>query len=59
MDLLISMAVNVLIESVKNPSKKAQIRKAVLKVFKTILQTYGSDSDFIGSMMPYVTNREV
>jgi hypothetical protein len=59
MDLLISMAVNVLIESVKNPAKKAQLRKAVLKVFKTILGTYGSDPDFIASMQPYVTDTEV
>ena len=59
MDLLISMAVNVLIESVKNPAKKQQIRKAVLKVLRTVLQTYGSDPDFIAAMKPYVEDTEV
>lgn len=59
MDLLISMAVNVLIESVKNPAKKAQMRKAVLKVLRTLLQTYGSDPEFIAAMKPFVEDTEV
>lgn len=46
MDLLIPMAVSVIISSVKNPAKKAELKKAMLKVRNTINQVYANDPDF-------------
>lgn len=45
-ELLITMAVATLIESVKNPANKEKLRKAMLKVYRTIKTVYAGDPDF-------------
>jgi len=47
MDLLFAMGAAAVIAAVKDPKKKAQIRSAAFKVFKTLVQSYGRDPDFI------------
>jgi len=37
---------SVILSSVKNPSKKASLKKAMLKVYKTIATVYAGDPDF-------------
>lgn len=45
-DLFITMAISVILSTVKNPESKAKLRKAMLKVFTTIKAQYASDPDF-------------
>lgn len=45
-ELIISMAVAVILSTIKNPAKKASLKKAMLKVFTTIKTAYAGDPDF-------------
>lgn len=45
-EMMIQMAFAVVLSTVKNPDKKAKLKKAFLKVFKTIKATYADDPDF-------------
>lgn len=45
-DLIITMAVSVVIASVKNPQKKTKMKKAMLKIYQVIKQAYAGDPDF-------------
>lgn len=45
-DILISMGVAAIIESVKNPTKKAALKRKILKVFNAIKVAYADDPDF-------------
>lgn len=45
-DLLITMGVAVILQSIKNPNKKASLRKAMLKVFSAIRAAYAGDPAF-------------
>ncbi|MGH7182074.1 MAG: hypothetical protein ACREJN_08865 [Nitrospiraceae bacterium] len=45
-DLIITMAFGTLISAVKNPAKKASLKKAFLKVFNLIKANYADDPDF-------------
>ncbi len=45
-DTLIQMAITVVLGAIKNPGKKATLKKAFLKVFNTIRATYAGDPDF-------------
>ena len=46
MDLLFGMAVSVLLETVKNPSKRNSLRKVFVKVYRAIGLAYASDREF-------------
>ena len=45
-EILIDLGVGAILRSIKNPGKKAAIRKAMLKVFKAIRDAYSGDPDF-------------
>jgi len=45
-EFIIGMAMSVILSSVKNPTKKASLKKAMLKIYKTIGMVYASDPDF-------------
>lgn len=45
-DLIISMATAVILSAVKNPAKKASLKKAMLKIYRTIGSMYAGDPDF-------------
>ena len=45
-DMLIAMAVTTLLQAIKNPKKKEQLKKALLKVRNTINAVYSDDPDF-------------
>jgi uncharacterized membrane protein len=45
-ELLIAMATSVILSTVKNPAKKASLKKAMLKIYKTIGTVYAGDPDF-------------
>lgn len=45
-DLLFGMGISVILSMLKNPQKKAAIRKAMLKVFKGIKAAYAGDPEF-------------
>lgn len=45
-DLTIAMAWAVLFSSVKNPKRKATLKRAVLKFVRMALATYAGDPDF-------------
>lgn len=45
-DYLVSMAVTVILSTIKNPAKKASLKKVMLKVFTSIRAAYAGDSDF-------------
>lgn len=45
-DMLIQMAVTVVLQSVKNPAKKQQLKKALAKVYNVIGNTYAGDAEF-------------
>ncbi len=45
-EIIIAMATSVILSSVKNPSKKASLKKAMLKIYKTIGTVYAGDPDF-------------
>ena len=46
MDLLFGMAVSVLLETVKNPSKRLALKRAFVKVYRAIGLAYASDREF-------------
>lgn len=45
-DLIISMAISVVLSTIKNPEKKAKLKKALLKVRNQINLAYKNDLDF-------------
>lgn len=45
-DLAVSVILSLLKQVVKNPAKKAQMRKVFLKVFNATRQAYPNDPDF-------------
>ncbi len=45
-DLLIQMAVSILLSTVKNPEKRAELKRAMLKVRNQINLAYQDDPDF-------------
>lgn len=45
-DMIISMAIAIILSSVKNPAKKASLKRALLKVRNTINAAYADDPDF-------------
>jgi hypothetical protein len=45
-DLLIQMAVSILLSTIKNPEKRAELKRAMLKVRNTINMAYADDPDF-------------
>jgi len=45
-DLLISMALAIILKSVKNTSKKTELKAAFLKLFNAIKLNYSDDPNF-------------
>lgn len=45
-DLILSLGVTILFQSIKNPEKRAQLKKLCLKVVSTIKTAYAGDPDF-------------
>lgn len=45
-EILINPGVSALLTAIKNPKKKATMKRVFLKVFKTIRQTFSNDPDF-------------
>lgn len=45
-DLIISMAISVILSTIKNPKKKLELKRAMLKIRNTINLAYASDPDF-------------
>lgn len=45
-DYLISVGVTILLTAIKNPAKKATIKKIALKVYNAIKAAYAGDPDF-------------
>ncbi len=45
-DYLISAGVAILLSAIKNPAKKAQLRKVCLKIFNTMKIAFAGDPDF-------------
>jgi len=45
-DLLISMAASIILSTIKNPGKKAALKKVMLKIYATIGSVYKGDPDF-------------
>ena len=45
-DLIISMAVAILLASIKNPAKKEKLRKVCVKIFNSIRAAFPGDPDF-------------
>ena len=45
-DLIINLAVGVVLSVIKDPKKKAQLRSALLKIFKAIRAGFPNDPDF-------------
>jgi hypothetical protein len=45
-ELIIAMATSIILASVKNPEKKAKLKKAMAKIYKTIGTTYFGDPEF-------------
>ena len=45
-ELIISMATSVILSAVKNPAKKQSLKRAMLKIYRTIGATYAGDPDF-------------
>jgi hypothetical protein len=45
-DILLAMGISVLLNAVKDPNKKAKIRKQMLKVFNAIKAAFSGDPDF-------------
>lgn len=44
--MIITMAVAIILQSVKNPAKKAELKKAMLKIRNAINTAYADDPDF-------------
>lgn len=47
MDFYISMAVAVLLEALKDKTRKPKVRAAAFKVFRTIAEVYSDDQTFV------------
>ncbi len=45
-ELIIQMAITIILSTVKNPAKKAELKKAMLKIRNTINTVYAGDPDF-------------
>ena len=45
-DMIIAMATAIILEAVKNPQKKAALKRAMLKMWKSIGNMYAGDPDF-------------
>ena len=45
-DTFIAIAVSIILSTVKNPASKAKVKKAMLKIFRTIRTVYAGDPDF-------------
>lgn len=45
-DLIINLGISAILSAIKNPAKKAQLRKAFLKVFNAIKAAFPTDPDF-------------
>jgi hypothetical protein len=45
-ELIITMATSVILATVKNPEKKAKLKKAMAKIYTTIGKTYFGDPEF-------------
>ena len=45
-DMIIQMALAIVLSTIKDPAKKARMKKAMLKVHQSILQAYAGDPDF-------------
>lgn len=45
-DMLIQMAITLVLGAIKNPAKKASLKKAMLKIRDSINMAYASDKDF-------------
>ena len=45
-ELIIAMATSIILASVKNPEKKAKLKKAMAKIYTTIGNTYSGDPEF-------------
>lgn len=45
-ELIIQMAITIILSTVKNPAKKVQLKKAMLKIRNTINTVYAADPDF-------------
>lgn len=45
-ELIISMATAIVLSAVKNPTKKAALKKVMLKIYKSIGTAYFGDPDF-------------
>ena len=45
-DILISVGITAILTAIKNPDKKATLRRAMLKVFRAIRTAYAGDEDF-------------
>lgn len=45
-ELIIQMAITIVLSTIKNPAKKAQLKKAMLKIRNTINASYSGDPDF-------------
>jgi hypothetical protein len=54
MEYLFPMALAVLLDVVKNPAKRATLKRQFAKLVKTILVAYGSDREFLDlAEIPY------
>lgn len=45
-DMLLSLGITILLTYIKNPEKRAEIKKVALKVRNSINAAYASDPDF-------------
>ena len=45
-ELIIAMATSIILASVKNPEKKAKLKKGMAKIYKTIGAAYFGDAEF-------------
>jgi hypothetical protein len=45
-EMIIGMAVSIVLSTIKNPAKKAQLKKAMLKIRNQINLAYAGDPDF-------------
>ncbi len=44
--MIIQMAIAIILSTVKNPAKKAELKKAMLKIRNSINTAYAGDPDF-------------
>lgn len=46
MDYLLPMAVSIILSTIKNPAKKAELKAVMLKIYRNIKAQYADDPDF-------------